>query len=216
MNQGPWSVAGNDDYIVMAGEFTKVNNKAQQGLVRFPKKELSPNAQGPTLFSTTYPLNVSSTEAGKVRINWGTNHDIDNDNLTYRVYRDVQLKSGLVYETQARANFWAPYTMGFTDSGRRAGLDPPVPGRGDRPVRQHRQLPVDVGHRGGHGCGQQVREGGLREPADQLLAAWRDHRHDRAADRVGFTPATTGAGVTKGGAGAIVGRRRQVRDVQRR
>ena len=102
----------------MAGEFTKVNNKAQQGLVRFPKKELSPNAQGPSLFNTTYPLNVSSTEAGKVRINWGTNHDIDNDNLTYRVYRDVQLKSGLVYETRGAGELlgartrWASPTPG--------------------------------------------------------------------------------------------------------
>jgi hypothetical protein len=68
-----------------AGEFTKVNNKAQQGLVRFPAAPLSPNAQGPTLFGTTYPLNVTSTEAGTVRINWSTNQDIDNDGLIYTV-----------------------------------------------------------------------------------------------------------------------------------
>ena len=121
MNQGPWSVSGNQDYVVMGGEFTKVNNKAQQGLVRFPASQLSPNAQGPTLFSTTYPLNVSSTEAGTVRINWGSNQDIDNDALTYRVYRNVQLRSGLVHERRARARFWEPTTMGFTDTGLEPG-----------------------------------------------------------------------------------------------
>ena len=36
-SQGPWSVTGNADYVVYGGEFTTVNFKAQQGLVRFAR-----------------------------------------------------------------------------------------------------------------------------------------------------------------------------------
>ena len=52
MNQGPWSVAGNDDYIVFAGEFTKVNNKPQQGLVRFAEEGAVAELAGPDDCST--------------------------------------------------------------------------------------------------------------------------------------------------------------------
>lgn len=114
--QGPWSVAANSDYVVMGGEFTRVNGQNQQGLVRFPRPGLSPNDEGPTLFNTTYPLNVSSTAAGKVRINWTTNEDIDNDYLTYRLYRDVQSGAGLIHTRTVRARWWNHYGMGFTDT----------------------------------------------------------------------------------------------------
>ncbi|MFC5491542.1 PKD domain-containing protein [Nocardioides caricicola] len=115
--QGPWSVTGNADFISMAGEFTRVNGQNQQGLVRFARPGLAPNDQGPSLFNTTYPLNLRSTEAGKVRISWATNQDIDNDYLTYRVYRDVQSGAGLIHTRSVRAHWWNPYGMGFTDTG---------------------------------------------------------------------------------------------------
>ncbi|WP_043508570.1 hypothetical protein [Actinomyces timonensis] len=35
MNQATWTVEGNDKYVVYGGEFIGVNNKGQQGLVRF-------------------------------------------------------------------------------------------------------------------------------------------------------------------------------------
>ena len=120
-SQAAWSLTGTKDYLAVGGEFPRVNGVAQQGLVRFAKKELSPNGHGPSLFNTTYPLNVSSTAAGTVRINWNSNHDIDNDHLTYRVYRDVQLKSGLVYETRARASFcFIPFESSAARSPRRS------------------------------------------------------------------------------------------------
>ena len=40
-DQAAWSVTGNSDYIVMGGEFPKVNNTGQQGLVRFARKGLA-------------------------------------------------------------------------------------------------------------------------------------------------------------------------------
>ncbi|MET1007942.1 MAG: LamG domain-containing protein, partial [Propionibacteriaceae bacterium] len=115
--QGPWSLTGNSSYIVMGGEFTRVNNTSQQGLVRFAVSSIAADAKGPKLFNTTYPLNVSSTEAGKVRINWRNNDDDDNENLTYRVYRDAQTTAGLKHTTTQRFRRWQTATMSFTDTG---------------------------------------------------------------------------------------------------
>ena len=114
--QGPWSVTGNADYVSMGGEFTRVNGRAQQGLVRFARSGLATNSQGPSLYSTTYPLNVRSTEKGAVRISWATNRDIDNDFLTYRLYRDSQGAGGLLQTRTVPANWWNPYGMGYTDT----------------------------------------------------------------------------------------------------
>ena len=41
LTQGPWSVAGNDRYVVYGGEFTTVNSVGQQGLVRFQRRGLA-------------------------------------------------------------------------------------------------------------------------------------------------------------------------------
>jgi PKD repeat protein len=120
--QGPWSVTGNSDYIAMGGEFTRVNGQNQQGLVRFAKPSIAPNTQGPTLFNTTWPLNLSSTEAGKVRIGWTSNEDIDNDYLTYKVYRDNQNGAGLIHTRSVRARWWNDFGMGFNDTGVSPGV----------------------------------------------------------------------------------------------
>ncbi|GAA1426488.1 hypothetical protein GCM10009616_01170 [Microlunatus lacustris] len=115
--QGAWSVAGNGDYVVAGGEFTRVNGISQQGLVRFAVPSKAPNKSGPKLFSTTYPLNVSSTEAGSVRVNWMGNNDDDNENLTYRLYRDSQTAGSLKQTVTKRIRRWETVTMGFTDTG---------------------------------------------------------------------------------------------------
>lgn len=202
--QGPWTVSGNADYVVMAGEFTKVNGTQQQGLVRFPAPEVGPNDEGPTTFAADYPLNVSSTEAGKVRINWSTNRDIDNDALTYKVYRDVVNGSGLVYQTRKRANYWAPYTMGVTDSGL-------VPGS----THQYRVQAWDSFGNVANSpwTSITVAASGTDSAylnavyASQPTSYWRlgDPTGSTAADRVGFSPLTTGSGVTENTAGAIAG-----------
>ena len=46
-NQGPWTVAGNDRYVVMGGEFLNVNLRGQQGLARFAVSGIAPNKEGP-------------------------------------------------------------------------------------------------------------------------------------------------------------------------
>jgi PKD repeat protein len=120
--QGPWSVTGNASYIAYGGEFTRINGQNQQGLARFALPSIAPNLQGPSLFNTTWPLSLRSTEAGRVRINWTSNEDIDNDYLTYRVYRDNQNAAGLIHTRSVRAHWWNDFGMGFTDTGVTPGV----------------------------------------------------------------------------------------------
>lgn len=109
--QGPWSVAGNSQYIVMGGEFKNVNFKGQQGLVRFAVSSIAPNKEGPrSTASSTNPA-LDSPSSGVIRVRWQSNWDRDNANLTYQVYRD-----GAVVNTQAKAtNFWNRPTMEYQD-----------------------------------------------------------------------------------------------------
>ena len=119
--QGPWSVASNTNYVVLAGEFTRVNNTNQQGLTRFAVSSIAPDLKGPKLFNATYPLNISSTAANTVRINWMNNSDDDNRNLTYRLYRDTQNAAGLKQTLVKEFDRWETVTMGYTDTNVPAG-----------------------------------------------------------------------------------------------
>jgi len=202
--QGPWSVVGNADYVVMGGEFTRVNGTSQQGLVRFTTADKAPNSEGPTLFNATYPLNLTSTEAGQVRINWSTNQDIDNENLTYRVYRDNQNGAGLVHTRTVESRYWNPYTMGFTDTGL-------VPGSTHRyrvavtdPFGNIANSPwtnVTVASSGADSA--YVEAVYDDEPTDY----WRlgETSGSTLGDTVGFHPLTAAAGITRVPTGAIAG-----------
>ncbi|MHA7304970.1 PKD domain-containing protein [Arthrobacter sp. TMN-49] len=115
-SQGPWTVAGNTSYVVLAGEFLNVNNAAQQGLVRFAKKEIAPNKQGPRLSGSRINPSVVSLSPGTVRIGWQANWDRDNENLTYKVIRDGIIPSPIYTVTQA-STFWNRPAMGYVDTG---------------------------------------------------------------------------------------------------
>ena len=116
-DQGAWTVTGNSDYIVMAGEFTTINNQPQQGLTRFPRTGLSPNLRGPRLTGVNFNPTLSSPAAGTVRVRWQANWDQDNENLTYEVRRN-----GAVISTVNQAStFWKRPGMTFLDTGLTAG-----------------------------------------------------------------------------------------------
>jgi PKD repeat protein len=201
-SQGPWSVAGNSDYIVMGGEFTRVNGQNQQGLVRFARPGIAPNDRGPTLFNTTYPLNISSTEAGKVRINWTTNEDIDNDYLTYRLYRDDQNAAGLLHTRSVRAHWWNDYGMGFTDTGVAPGS-----------THRYRVVATDPFGNVANSpwTNVTVASSGTDSPYVDAVEAsepthwWRFGEPDgtTTADSAGFQPLTTVGSATRGVPGAI-------------
>ncbi|WP_345215731.1 LamG-like jellyroll fold domain-containing protein, partial [Georgenia halophila] len=202
--QGPWSVVGNSDYVVMGGEFTRVNGTSQQGLTRFTVSDEAPNDQGPTLFNNTYPLNVSSTEAGEVRVNWSTNEDIDNENLTYRVYRDSQNGAGLIHTRTAEAKFWNPYTMGVTDSGLTPGSTHRYRVAVTDPFGNIANSPwtnVTVASNGTNSAYVDAVH------QDEPTSYWRMGQTSGSTigDHVGFHPLTTFAGVSGGADGAIAG-----------
>ncbi|MDP3894954.1 PKD domain-containing protein [Nocardioides sp.] len=201
--QGPWSVTGNADYVAMAGEFTRVNGQNQQGLVRFAKSSIAPNDRGPTLFNATYPLNVSSTEAGKVRINWTTNEDMDNDYLTYRLYRDVQSGAGLIHTRQVRAHWWNHYGMGFSDTDVAPGSSHRYRVAVTDPFGNIANTPwTDVVVAGSGSDSPYVEAVQASEPTHW----WRlnEPSGNTFADSAGFRPIeTTTTGVTPGVAGAI-------------
>lgn len=116
-NQGPWSVSGNSNYVVMAGEFTDVNSQAQQGMVRFGKSTTAPNLRGPKVTGSNFNPSLSTPGPGQVRVRWQANWDQDNENLVYEVRRD-----GVVIATLNQASrFWDRPGMTFLDTNRVAG-----------------------------------------------------------------------------------------------
>lgn len=115
-SQGPWSVAASTNYVVYGGEFTRVNGKPQQGLVRFVKPHLAPNDDGPRASGSAYRLARVPGGAG-VNLTWRANWDRDNARLTYAVYRnDVRIGS-----IARNSTFWQRPTMTFRDAGAKRG-----------------------------------------------------------------------------------------------
>ena len=113
-NQGPWSVAGNDDYLVYGGEFTRAMNTAQQGLVRFARPGIAPNKVGPQAGAALTPL-VDTLTPGTARVAWQTSWDYDNRSLTYRVVRNGQLATPVHTTTVQSKQYDRPF-VSFTDT----------------------------------------------------------------------------------------------------
>jgi PKD repeat protein len=114
--QGAWTVAANEDYVVLGGEFPRVNGRDQYGLVRFAKKENAPNndqIQGyPELQPTLTPMGP-----GSVRVGWTAAWDRDNRRLTVEVLRGATTATSTVlarFETDT--NWWTRPPLGFIDT----------------------------------------------------------------------------------------------------
>jgi PKD repeat protein len=118
-DQGTWSVTGGGDYVVFGGEFTSVNGVAQQGLVRFATSNVAPDRRGPELTAGQMRPNASSITAGEVKVVWPQSWDMDNEDLTYRVYRGTATTP--VYTVTAKSQWWNRTMMTWTDTGRPAG-----------------------------------------------------------------------------------------------
>jgi PKD repeat protein len=112
--QGPWSVAGNSQYVVYGGEFTTVNGARQQGLVRFAVKSIAPNRDGPRLGAANFVPNVVSVMPGTVRVSWQSNWDRDNESLTYSVIRDG-VNASPIYTTTQSSTFWNRPILTYQD-----------------------------------------------------------------------------------------------------
>ncbi|WP_243074145.1 PKD domain-containing protein [Microbacterium sp. SS28] len=111
--QAAWSVEGNADYTVYAGEFPTVNGVGQQGLVRFARKPIAPGREGPrfvggTLIPTLVPVSTTA-----LRVSWPAGFDRDDFALSYRITRN----GATVATSTANSNWWTLPAQGFIDTG---------------------------------------------------------------------------------------------------
>ena len=117
MFQGPWSVVGSTDYVMVGGEFTRVNGVPQQGLVRFARTARAPLQQGPVDRSAATAPSVSAGSGGTASVSWRSNWDRDQLALHYDV-----LRNGAVIRTvTGNLTFWNRPTRRITDSGLQPG-----------------------------------------------------------------------------------------------
>ena len=117
MFQGPWSVVGTPDYLMLGGEFTTVNGVGQQGLVRLTRPGKAPERQGPVDRSAATAPSVSAGSNGTATVSWLSNWDRDQLTLSYDV-----LRNGSVIRTiTGNQTFWNRPTRRITDSGLQPG-----------------------------------------------------------------------------------------------
>ncbi|MCU1431107.1 MAG: hypothetical protein JWP95_212, partial [Actinotalea sp.] len=201
--QGPWTVHGNDTYVLMGGEFTTVNGVGQQGLARFGTSAVAPDLQGPRLSGDNFPINATSFASGTVRLSWKANYDRDNETLTYRVYR-TSMPSTPIYEQAVTTPFWKPVPMGFMDEGLAPGS-----------TQRYRLTATDAFNNVVSSNWTNVvvsADGEMSDYATEILeddpsAYWRlgEASGPTIYDWAGWSDATAGTGITRGAAGAING-----------
>ncbi|MEJ5866630.1 PKD domain-containing protein [Pseudokineococcus sp. 5B2Z-1] len=115
--QAAWTVSATDDFVVLGGEFPKVNGTAQQGLVRFARRAASPRKEGPNGYSTLTPA-ATSTAPGVLRLSWTAAFDRDDRTLTYELLRGEKYSTAEVVSRTAVASAWwsRPRVVGFDRS----------------------------------------------------------------------------------------------------
>ncbi|GAA4359798.1 PKD domain-containing protein [Angustibacter luteus] len=196
--QAAWTVTGNSDYVVMGGEFPRVNGVAQQGIVRFAKRSIAPNVQGPVVKGAALNPNAVSLSSGSVRVAWPANWDRDNEELSYDLVRDNDTAHP-IYTGKQKSTFWLRPPMGFIDRGlvngsthryRLVVTDP----LGNTATSENVTVVVNGG------AASAYADGVLADGASQY---WRlgESSATTAYNSAGFDDLTLGAGVTRGAAG---------------
>lgn len=111
--QAAWTIDGGNGYVVVGGEFPYVNSKTQQGLVRFgPARMAGTTSQGPRLSGADWPATATSKAAGLVSVTVPGNWDRDDQNLTYKFYRN----NTLVSTVTRVSNFWTVPAVSILDN----------------------------------------------------------------------------------------------------
>ncbi|MBA3801671.1 MAG: PKD domain-containing protein [Acidimicrobiia bacterium] len=114
-NQAGWHVTGNDDYVVVGGEFPRVNGAGQQGLVRFARRPISPRREGPRFTNNRFAPTLVPRTPTSLRVSWTAGFDRDDLALHYTVYRADTTTAR--YTTTASSNWWMTPSLGFVDTG---------------------------------------------------------------------------------------------------
>ncbi|WP_051684390.1 PKD domain-containing protein [Blastococcus sp. URHD0036] len=200
-SQAAWSLTGRGDYLVMGGEFTTVNGVGQQSLVRMASSTVAPNDRGPELTAAQMRPTASSTTAGEVTVSWPSSWDMDNEDLTYRVYRNSETSP--VHTVTAASQWWRMPLLTFTDAGLAPGTSASyrvtVSDAFGNVVSSPQGNAVTVAT-ATSAYANQVR-------ADGPTAYWRlgETTGSTAYSAVGTTTLTEGAGISRGAAGAVAG-----------
>ena len=114
--QAGWTVEGSGRYVVLGGEFPRVNGIAQAGLVRFATSDVAPDRDGPQGASQSTPSLVALAP-GTLRVAWRAAWDRDNTRLTYEVRRGATAGSAVTIRSfTADTNWWSRPNLSFTDT----------------------------------------------------------------------------------------------------
>ncbi|SEC02009.1 hypothetical protein SAMN05216532_0215 [Streptomyces sp. 2231.1] len=101
---GPRALTVERGVLWVGGEFTKVNDRPQQGLTRF--------GAGPDTAAPQVPaLSLATASPGKATVRWQTSWDRDDASLTYRLYRDGRLVS----QQHKSSTYWHRPWMSYAD-----------------------------------------------------------------------------------------------------
>ncbi|NAS25160.1 hypothetical protein GT755_26185 [Herbidospora sp. NEAU-GS84] len=115
--QGPWAMANDGTYLWAGGDFTEVNDVAQQGLTRWTFHETSPDVGGPLQAGFGAPTALAAG-GGKVTIRWGATWDLDNRKVRYEVLRN---DGQVACTAEAFSVFWNLPNLTCQDTGRTPG-----------------------------------------------------------------------------------------------
>jgi PKD repeat protein len=199
-SQAAWTVTGNDQYIVLGGEFPSVNGVAQQGLVRFAVQPIGKSTR-PIYSGGNLVPTVTDVGGGVVRVAVTANWDRDDSRLTYELLRDGKV----VRTVTADSTFWNRPAVTVLDGGLTAGrtykyqirsTDPAGNAAVGNPVMfaASANSPASTSP-----YVQQVTSQGAS-------AFWRfGETTGPVYDWAGNNDGTAGSGVTRGAAGAIAG-----------
>lgn len=113
--QAAWTVAAANGYVVLGGEFPKVNGAAQEGLTRFGLPSIGPHLSGPVVDAASTP--VATARTGGVYVDWTAATDADDATLTYNLLRDGSVVGSL----RADSVFWHRPGLVLVDPGGKAG-----------------------------------------------------------------------------------------------
>lgn len=117
--QAGWTITGNGTFLAIGGEFTQVNGKPQQGLVRFSTATGgATNKVGPKGYSGGVVKNGPVVN-GSVVVTVPAAFDDDNSSLTYNFYRDSGTTP--VKTITYSSTFWNRPNVTFTDTNVPAG-----------------------------------------------------------------------------------------------
>jgi PKD repeat protein len=197
--QAAWAVDTAGDYVLLGGEFPRVNGVAQQGLTRMVKGTTAPNARGPRYYSTVPETTAVSLQAGTVRVTWGSAWDQDDENLKYEVLRDG---NKWVHSIVAPSNFWTLPRLGFIDKDVIAGSTHSYQVRITDPDGNVQWSPKSNVVTVGTGAASAYADLVTRDGAAHL---WRLGEPSGATglDWAGFDDVTLSGGFTRGVAGAL-------------